>query len=147
MDTGDGSAPRSSALRSTLLTLALAVAGFVAVSDQPTQNCGTLLVRGAEAADGIPEGAIVSGNTVKLKPGYTFQRVSPHEVAVMSAAGGETGTYDCTCKGGTGSCSVTISGGVLTCGGQGCCSLITGRTGATQLPKGTVQPPGGSPKP
>ena len=147
MDTGHGAAPRSSALRRALLGLALGLAGFVAASAHPTQNCGTLLVGRAEAADAIPEGAIVSGNTVTLKSGYTFRRVSGNQVAVMRAAGSETGKYDCTCTGGKGSCSATISDGKLTCGGDTCCVLVTGRTGVKQPPKGTVQQPGGSSNP
>jgi hypothetical protein len=147
VDREDGSAPHSLALRITTLALALGLAGFVATSDHPTQNCGTLLVGRAEAEDGIPEGAIVSGNTVKLKSGYTFRRVSGNEVAIMRAAGSETGTYDCTCRGGTGKCSATVSGGTLTCTGDNCCRLVTGRTGIKPPPKGTMQQPGGSSNP
>src|SRR5436853_275700 len=57
----------------------------------------------------IPEGAEIRNGEVWLKPGYTLQRGSSNKFYSIAAAGAskgtKTGTYQCDCDKGGGSCS------------------------------------------
>ncbi len=74
----------------------------------------------------VPEGSIVQGNKVSLKPGYLFEKQSNNAVAVRRAGNGViTGNFSCSCQGQTGgTCSLSISKDFAACiGGCNDCRL------------------------
>jgi hypothetical protein len=88
----------------------------------------------AEAAN-ILEGTAVTGNTITLKPGYSFQKRSANSVRVLGAGGKEVGDYSCTCSGSGGTCSVVQNPTSMTCSDGSCtgCKLVV-------TPKGSDKP-------
>ena len=96
----------------------------------------------------LPEGVEVQGGVVKLKPGYAFQRASNHKVYSYAVSGPNkdriSGTFDCYCDRGSGSCSVFIEHDRATCKPlEGCkhCQIevTVGKDGKLQVLR-----PGGS---
>ena len=69
------------------------------------------------------EGIVLKDGVFKLKPGYKFvnQTANTVSVALVSAAGGVTGSFNCSCnakkegEGASGTCSVTTTKSGVTC--------------------------------
>lgn len=63
------------------------------------------------------QGLILRGSTqLKAMSGYVLGPVSGNQVSARQIGGGGLGmTADCTCKGGTGKCSITSSGDTAIC--------------------------------
>jgi hypothetical protein len=63
-----------------------------------------------------PEGAIIEGNTVRLKKGYEFVRMGKNKVALKRSRGnGIDGEFHCTCSKVDSSCEVIIVGATIVC--------------------------------
>lgn len=71
----------------------------------------------------LPEGTQLNNGKVTLKRGYKTSHIDSNRVVVVQKPNGEvTGAFKCRCEAGSqGSCSVSITGGSITCMATGGC--------------------------
>jgi hypothetical protein len=92
-----------------------------------TRSGKSLVKRLPEGAEGVE----LKSNTVRVKPGYKFVKQSDGAVAVARIAGGGgagnnlSGTWNCSCDEGTGTCSAYTDGSTLTCTADTNCKSCT----------------------
>ncbi len=77
-----------------------------------------------------PEGLEIKDDQVSLKSGFSFERINPNHVNVISGKAGEkttmTGSIECSCNGktdGNERCEVVISENHVSCGKSSCKSI------------------------
>ena len=89
-----------------------------------------------------PAGAIIEGNTVRLKKGYEFVKTAKNNVALKRSGGnGVSGEFHCTCSQVDSSCEVIILGSSIVCMKGTCtgsCSMTVVIPGYRQKQPGSI---------
>jgi hypothetical protein len=92
---------------------------------------------------------VFADETVKLSPGAKVE-VHGNSAIINNGGNGETGSFNCDCWGGSGTCKLTRGPNAITCTGNagsctGSCVLTTSTEGVTAAPpasKGNPSAPG-----